>query len=81
MAGEYGASIIDFVSTVVVDHPRLGRVKMDTADYDPKRDGPILDGPTIRTNAPGLPPKPNKDPRLDADGNVIAAQASPMLRA
>jgi hypothetical protein len=34
MAGEYNASIINFVPTLLVDHPRLGRVRMNAASYD-----------------------------------------------
>jgi hypothetical protein len=33
-------------STVVVDHLRLGRVKMNTSAYDLATCGPIFEGPT-----------------------------------
>jgi hypothetical protein len=37
-----------FVSTVLVDHPRLGRgIRMNAAAYDPERDGVIIEGPTL----------------------------------
>ncbi len=55
MAGEYSAGITEFVSTVTVDHPRLGRVRMNFASYDPATCGEILEGPTVRENTEGLP--------------------------
>lgn len=82
MPGEYNAGITEpFVSTVLVDRPRLGRVKMNTASYDPATCGEILEGPTVRPNTPGHANSPNKDPRVDGDGKRIADRPSPMLRA
>jgi hypothetical protein len=37
---ECRANIEILVATVLVDHPRLGRVRMNTADYDPATCGP-----------------------------------------
>ena len=47
MANEYTASIEKFVSTVLVDHPRLERVRMDTTSYDAATCGPIVEDPTL----------------------------------
>ena len=83
MPGEYNASIVTFVSTVVVDNWKgTGRTaRMNTADYVAERDGEIVEGPTVRPNTPGRPVLPLKDPRVDDDGNRISDLPSPMLRA
>ena len=83
MSGEYNANITEFVSTIVVSNWKgTGRaVRMNTADYRPEVDGDIVRGPTIRENTPGLPPKPDKNPRIDSEGRVIADMASPALKA
>lgn len=83
MAGEYNASVASFVSTVVVlNWKGTGRTaRMNTSDYLAERDGAIIEPATLRANAAGASDPPNKDPRLDADGNRIAEQASPLLRA
>lgn len=84
MAGEYSAQVQEpFIPTVVVANWKgTGRqVRMNAADYDPERDGEIIEGPTIRPNTPGQPAQPLKDPHLDADGGRIADLPSPMLKA
>ena len=53
-------------------------VCMNAADYVAERDGEILEGPTIRPNASGSPMLQLKNPKLNADGNRIAKQESPM---
>jgi hypothetical protein len=45
MAGEYNANIREFISTVLVNHPRLGIVKMNADSYNPATCGPIVEGP------------------------------------
>jgi hypothetical protein len=72
MAGEYNANIERFVSTVVVRHPRLGIVRMDTSDYDPAICGEILESATVPPNTPGHADAPNKDPHFDDQGRRIA---------
>jgi hypothetical protein len=77
MAAEYTASTINWVSTVLVNHPRLGRVRMNAADWiDKATSGPILEGPTTPTPSLSVPDEPLKDPRLDGEGRVIADQSS-----
>jgi hypothetical protein len=51
MAGEYNANITEFISTVLVEHPRLGKVRMNAASYDPATCGEIVEGPTAPTHA------------------------------
>jgi hypothetical protein len=72
MAGEDAGNIENFVSSVVVNHPRLGRVRMNTASYDAATCGPIVEGPTLRPNSAGLASEPLKDPKVDDEGRVIA---------
>lgn len=81
MAAEYTARIETFTSTVTVQHPRLGRVKMNAADYRPERDGPIIEGPTQPPIKPGASDPALKNPRVDGSGHVIADLASPLHRA
>lgn len=81
MAGEQNAGIETFVATVIVQHPRLGKVKMNFNDYDAAKHGPILSGPTQPARRKGVADPANKDPRIDDDERVIAEQASTMHRA
>jgi hypothetical protein len=64
MAGEYNANVTEFIPTVTVQHPRLGRVKMNAASYDPATCGPIIEGPTTPPLKPGHADPPNFDPHL-----------------
>jgi hypothetical protein len=72
---------LPFCSTMVIDHPRLGRVRMNSADYDAATCGPVIDGPTMPPVSMGEANPPNKNPFIDADGNRIADAGSPMHRA
>jgi hypothetical protein len=63
---------LPFVSVVIFDHPRLGRVRMNAADYDPATCGEIVEPATLPPVEPGKSDPVNKDPRIDANGNTIA---------
>jgi hypothetical protein len=82
MAREYSANVTNFVSTVLVSNWKgTGRqARMNTADYDPARDGAIIDGPT-QLVVPGVSDPPLKNPFLDGEGRRIADLHSPMHRA
>jgi hypothetical protein len=50
-----GVTLMRFASvpTVVVDHPRMGRVTMSKRDYDPAQHGPVLARPKTAPHASG----------------------------
>jgi hypothetical protein len=81
MSGEYTAAIVNFEPTLLCDHPRLGRVRMNAAAYNARTCGPIIEPPTTPPRALGVSDPANKDPRLDAEGRRIADLLSPLLRA
>ena len=70
VAGEHAAKIENFATPVLVDHPRLGRVRMNAASYDAETRAPIIEGPT--TPEPHVEPAtPLKDPTRDNQGWMI----------
>jgi hypothetical protein len=70
-----------FVPTVFVQHPRLGRMRMNVAAYDAQTCSAIVEGPTTPPIKPSAHDPPLKGPRFDAKGRRIANLHSPMLRA
>jgi hypothetical protein len=46
MVGEYNAISETFISTVLVDHPRLGRVRENSDAYDAQTCCAVVEGPT-----------------------------------
>jgi hypothetical protein len=80
---EYGANITNFVSTVVVSNFKgTGRTaRMNSDAYLAERDGEVLEGPTQPPPTLSVMDAPLKNPRLDQNGNPIAEQHSPVLRA
>jgi hypothetical protein len=73
MAAEYTARIETFVPTILVDHPRLGRARMNVVDWiDEATSGRVIDGPTTPPIEPGASDPPLKDPKRNSDGTLIA---------
>jgi hypothetical protein len=81
MANEYTASIENFISTALVEHPRLGRVRMNVASYNPDRDGPNIEGPNQPPPTLSVHYAPDKEPKVNEDGKPITDLHSPLLRA
>lgn len=81
MGAEYTAGIITFIPTIVVEHPRLGRVRMNLASHDEATCGPIIEGPSTLLMQPCVSNPPLKNPHVDDEGRRIADQSSPMHRA
>ena len=80
MPGEYNAQIETFVPTVMVNW-KARRVRLNLADYDAAKHGPIVEGPTQPPIKPGVSEPALKNPFLDGDGRRIADQHSPLHRA
>jgi hypothetical protein len=82
VSGEYNAQIAQPFIPMVIVNWKGRRMKMNLVDYDEAKHGPILDHSLLHAPIPMLKaPAPDKDPRLDDQGRVIAEQHSPMLRA
>ncbi len=78
---EYTGGIANWKSTVIVQHPRLGRVRMNTDAYDAATCGPIIEPPTMPPPTLSVIDALLKNPKVDNEGRLIADQHSPMLRA
>ena len=65
-AAAFNGRGLPHVSTVVVDNWRgTGKqARMNTSDYDPARDGAVLEGPTVPVEKPGVADPPLFNPKL-----------------
>jgi hypothetical protein len=81
MAGEYTAGTLNWKSTVVCNHPRLGRCRMNATSYDPATCGPIIEPATQPPPTRSVSDAPLKNPKLDEQGRRIADMSAPMHRA
>jgi hypothetical protein len=68
MAGEQNAQIETYVPTVLVNHPRLGKVRMNLSDYKADLHGPILEEPTEPAPASGRGGPAQQGPALRRAG-------------